>query len=141
MSQGRELYISVSEAETVHLAFNAFLHSYQWRGFSTLEQQHYSSGVSRKAGRDAIAKHVQLGPGDQRLARTVHNAILATYIPEKRNILADQLSRPDQFLLTEWSLLPWVFDNICRDLVDLFASIRESSPYRLHFSHSRSHGI
>ena len=38
----------------------------------------------------------------------------ARYILEKQNILADQPSCPDQILPTEWSLLPRVFDRICR---------------------------
>ena len=50
----------------------------------------------------------------------------ASYIPGKKNILADQLSRPGQILPTEWSLLPRVFDGICWVLghphLDLFAT-------------------
>ena len=50
----------------------------------------------------------------------------AQYIPGKKNILADQLSRPDQIFLIEWSLLPHVFDEICwefgRPHLDLFAT-------------------
>ena len=41
-------------------------------------------------------------------------SIVAWYIPGKKNILADQLSHPDQVLPTEWSILLWVFDGICR---------------------------
>ena len=44
----------------------------------------------------------------------VHSITLsARYIPGKKNVLADQLSCPDQVLPTEWSLLPRVFDAIC----------------------------
>ena len=53
-------------------------------------------------------------------------ALTAKYLSRKMNILADQLSRPDQVLPTGWSLLPWVFDMICEVLghphVDLFAT-------------------
>ena len=38
----------------------------------------------------------------------------ARNIPGKKNILANQLSRPDQILPTEWSMLPRVFEEICR---------------------------
>ena len=52
--------------------------------------------------------------------------LMARFIPGKKNILADQLSRPDQVLPTEWSLLPRVFEAICevfgRPHLDLFAS-------------------
>ena len=37
----------------------------------------------------------------------------ARYIPGKKNVLANQLSWPNQVLLTEWSLLPGVFKGIC----------------------------
>ena len=33
-------------------------------------------------------------------------------IPGKKNVLADQLSQPDQVLPTEWSQLPQVFEGI-----------------------------
>ena len=50
----------------------------------------------------------------------------AHYIPGKKNILEDQLSRPDQVLPTEWFLLPHVFNGICRAFgcphLDLFAT-------------------
>ena len=36
--------------------------------------------------------------------------MLARYMPGKKNVLADQLSRPNHVLLTEWSLLPRVFE-------------------------------
>ena len=59
------------------------------------------------------------------------------YIPGKHNILADQLSRPDQILLTEWSLLPCVFDRFCgvfgRSHLNLFAT-RASNKFPLYMS-------
>ena len=56
-----------------------------------------------------------------------HSVSLTTrYILRKKNVLADQLSRPDQILLTERSLLPRVFEGICRVFshphLDLFAT-------------------
>ena len=52
--------------------------------------------------------------------------LFARYIPRKKNVLEDQLSRPDQILPTEWSLLPRVFSVICevqdQSLVDFFAT-------------------
>ena len=48
------------------------------------------------------------------------------YIPGRKNILANQLSRLDQVLPMEWSLLPRVFEGICsvfgRPHLDLFAT-------------------
>ena len=41
-------------------------------------------------------------------------SITARYILRK-NILTDQLSRPDQILPMKWPLLRRVFDNICRE--------------------------
>ena len=50
----------------------------------------------------------------------------ARHIPGKRNVWADQLSRPSRILGTEWSLCPRVFDLIgqafFRPQVDLFAT-------------------
>ena len=48
------------------------------------------------------------------------------YILGRKNILVDQLYRPDQVLPTEWSLFPKVFEVICsvfgRPHLDLFAT-------------------
>ena len=53
-------------------------------------------------------------------------SLMTRYIPGKKNIVADQVSRPDQVLPTEWSLLPRVFEEICRVFgrphLDLFAT-------------------
>ena len=43
----------------------------------------------------------------------LHSVTLAAqYIPGKKNVLVDQLSCPDQVILTEWSLLPRVFKEV-----------------------------
>ena len=59
------------------------------------------------------------------------------YIPGKQNILAGQLSRPDQILPTEWSFLTRVFDRFCRVFgrphLDLFAT-RASNKFPLYVS-------
>ena len=44
----------------------------------------------------------------------LHIVTIATkYILGKNNILADQLSFPDQVFSIRWSFLPQEFDNIC----------------------------
>ena len=52
--------------------------------------------------------------------------LVARYIPGRKNVLADQLSRPDQVLPTEWSLLPRIFEGIYevfrRPHLDLFVT-------------------
>ena len=40
-------------------------------------------------------------------------SISARYIHGTKNILVDQLSRPDQVIPKEWSLLPQVFKDVC----------------------------
>ena len=61
----------------------------------------------------------------------------ARYIPGKRNILADQISHPDQILPREWSLLPSVFNRFCRVFgcphLDLFVT-RASNKFPLYVS-------
>ena len=44
-------------------------------------------------------------------------SLMARYIPGKTNVLAEKLSRPDPVLSMEWSLLPRVFERICRVLI------------------------
>ena len=55
-----------------------------------------------------------------------HIELFPTFIPGKRNVVADQLSRPNQVLQTEWSLCPHVFLLLLRAVpnmeVDLFAT-------------------
>ena len=50
--------------------------------------------------------------------------LLAKYILGKRNVIVKQLSQSRQIVLTEWFLLPKLFDKICwilkRLMVDLF---------------------
>ena len=50
----------------------------------------------------------------------------ARHIPGRLNVVADKLSRLDQIIQTEWSLLPEVFQIICsrwhRPQIDLFAT-------------------
>ena len=49
------------------------------------------------------------------------------YSGEEKNVLADQLSCPDQVLPAEWSLLPRVLEAVCRVFgrphLDLFATL------------------
>ena len=53
-------------------------------------------------------------------------ALLVRYSLRKKNILVDQLNRPDQVLPVEWLILPLVLDAIC----EVFA-----------LSHIGSHGM
>ena len=50
----------------------------------------------------------------------------ARHIPGRLNVIADKLSRLNQTIETEWSLLPDVFQNLCskwhRPQIDLFAT-------------------
>ena len=61
-----------------------------------------------------------------RLAWRNGHTLRARHIPGKRNVLADQLSRPTRVLGTEWSLCPLVFQRIREvffdPLIDLFAT-------------------
>ena len=61
--------------------------------------------------------------------------LTAKYILGNKNILADQLSHPDHVIPTKWSLLPWMFNTICKEFgvpfIDLFAT-RTNAKLHLH---------
>ena len=64
--------------------------------------------------------------GDITLAEQFAICLTARYTLGRKNVFADQLSYPDQVLQTEWFLLPWVFEDICKEsghpLIDLFTT-------------------
>ena len=73
------------------------------------------------------ARHLSLEAEELlRLVRRNGHQLRARHIPGKRNVWADQLSRPSRVLSTEWSLCPRVFDHIAevffRPQIDLFAT-------------------
>ena len=51
--------------------------------------------------------------GDCPILRAACGVHLSEIHSRKKNVVTDQLSLPNQALLTEWSLLPWVFGAIC----------------------------
>ena len=57
---------------------------------------------------------VQFDSASLQVVGISHGTINARYILGKKSVPTYQLSRSDQVLPTEWSLLPWVFDFICK---------------------------
>ena len=95
------------------------------RGGHSHEWLYYSSCLLKKRGHH-FKGIVQLAQ-EIILWREVHSGILsARYFLGKKHVLADQLSRPNQVLPTEWSLLPRVFNAVCKvfdcPIMDLLAT-------------------
>ena len=119
-------HISVLEMQAVELVLASFLPQLVGQSVVLMSKnasvvvylRHQGGTVSRRLCQMASAITVWAEQNSIRLE--------ARYIPDKWNILVDQLSRPDQILPTEWSLLPRVFDRICqvfgRPHLNLFAT-------------------
>ena len=116
-------HISVLEMQAVELALASFLPQLvgqnvvlMSKNASVVAYLHHQGGTVSRQMASAITVWAE------------RNSIRleARYIPGKQNILVDQLSRPDQILPTEWSLLPRGFDRICqvfgRPHLNLFAT-------------------
>ena len=95
---------------------------------SSDERQCYSGGFSQEGRGCSFTRQDMCSLAQEFIEWAKLNLITITvrYIPRKNNIVADQLSRPDWVLPTEWALLPWVFDAICEvygwPLIDLFST-------------------
>ena len=129
------LHINIMEMGVVILALNAFLHQAAGQSFILMSDNTTVVVYLRKQG--GTVSRVRCDLACKAVLWTeIHSVNLsARYILGKKNILADQLSRPDQVLPMEWFFLLRVFEAICRVFgrphLDLFA-MRTSS---------RTHGV
>ena len=66
---------------------------------------------------------VQSGTRDSHLGMAVHDFSHCMLHSRMKHVL---MTRPKEVLPTKWSLLPWVFDAVCKEcrhpLIDLFAA-------------------
>ena len=73
------------------------------------------------------------GTQDIPLVRNASLEISTRYIPGKWTIVMDQLSYLDKAITTKWSLLSWVFKEVCktyrRPLIDIFFAPKGLSFY------------
>ena len=104
------------------------------------EQQCLGYHIPPASGRHGVSCPVSHGCRGTPLDRAAFGLLIARYIPGRKSILLDQLSRPDQILPTEWPLLLGVFKEICevfgRPHLDLFATRRQCQASSVHVSSS-----
>ena len=79
------------------------------------EQQCYSSDLHKETGRYCFLRLCSLVKDILIWAEQFSVFPTARYILGKKNIIADQLTHPDQVPWTKWSLLLQVLDDICRE--------------------------
>ena len=70
-------------------------------GHQRLVRAAHGGSVSKEAGRGLIFRLTQTGTGHLRLVRAAHGVYL-----EKKSILVDQLSQPDQVISTDGPFIP-----------------------------------
>ena len=84
-----------------------------WRGSGFHEQQCQSGGISKELRGTMSLGMCILTQNIIEWSELHMVSISAKYVLGKNDILADQLSYPDQVIPTEWPLLPQVIDDMC----------------------------
>jgi len=121
------LHINVLELKAVRYAYEMWSHHYgpgtKWLVFS--DNTTVVAHINKQGG----TKSRSLCLEAERLIRLIlsrNHHLKARHIPGKRNVWADQLSRPTRVLSTEWSLCQDVFRRISEfafePQIDLFAT-------------------
>ena len=113
------MYIDFLELKAVQLALTASLIWLTGKSSHSDERKYQSWLISRSKG--AWSQRVMCDVAHEIvLWLELHLvAILARYIPRKRNILLDLLGRPNHVLPTEWSFLPRCLMRFARSAVTL----------------------
>ena len=118
-------YISILEVKALMSALNAYLQriiaeSAFLMSDSSTAVAYLRSGVTVSVDKCKVAQEVV------EWSKLNMVIVMVRYIRVKKNILADRLNHPDQFLLTEWYFLLGGFDAICevygRPFIDLFTT-------------------
>ena len=119
-------HINFLELKAVYLALQAFQHRVAHQSVALMcDNSTVVAYVNKQGG--TVSRSLCLLTKEL-LSWAEANAVklVARYLPGKANILADQLSRRDQVIGSEWSLHPEVFKRICLRLgtptLDLFAT-------------------
>jgi len=125
--EDKSLHINVLELKAVTYAYEMWSHHYgpgtKWLVFS--DNTTVVAHINKQGGTRSRALSLE-AEKLIRLAIVKGHFIKARHIPGKRNVWADQLSRPTKILGTEWSLCHRVFRTI-REVffdpqIDLFAT-------------------
>ena len=107
----KELHINILEMKVVVLALNT-LNSATGESVVLISDNATVAYLKKRGG--TVSKMLCDLAQEVILWTELHSGTLtARYIPREKSILGDQLSRPDQVLPMEWSLLPRVFYVIC----------------------------
>jgi len=122
----RTLHISVLELRAVRYGLQALVTKVQGCSVRLMSDNVSAVAYLRNQGG---TRSVQLYREVRDLLLWCHEhqtILMPTFIPGKNNVVADQLSRPNQVLQSEWSLCPHVFRLLQRAVpqleIDLFAT-------------------
>ena len=121
----REHYISVTEIKAVQHTLNTFVPWILGESVVLMSASTTLMAYLKKQGGSLSRVMCSLAQEVIAWSELYLMTLCVRYVRGKKNILAIQLSHPDQVLPAKWSVLPWVFGAICkvygRPLVDLFA--------------------
>ena len=88
--------------------------------------QYHGGGIHKETNRFGFSSDVRFGTGDSHSGRAILDLLSPHSTSWGKNVLADQLSRPDQMHSTEWYLLIWVSDTISKKyrcpVIDVFVT-------------------
>jgi hypothetical protein len=125
--EDQKLHINVLELKAVKYAYEMLSHHYgpgtKWLVFS--DNTTVVAHINKQGGTKSRVLCLEAERLFRHIQRRDHR-LKARHIPGKRNVWADQLSRPTRILGTEWSLCPRVFQQIkefaFEPQIDLFAT-------------------
>ena len=109
----RDLYVNILKMKVVILALDTILDKVSGESVVLMSENTTVVAYLRRHW-DAVSRVMSNLALEVVLWTEIHSVnLMVRYIPGKKYILADQLSHPDQFLPTEWPLLPWVSNAAC----------------------------
>ena len=122
----QDLHINVLEMKAVVLALSSFQDRLVGQRVALMTDNSTVVAYVNKQGGTVSRTLCEMAEQVHRWAELHSVQLIGRYIPGHRNVIADQLSRQDQVVPTEWSLHPRVverlFDLWGRPMIDLFAS-------------------
>ena len=115
------LHVNILEMKAVQLALNVFRDWIMGESVVLMSNSATMMAYIKKLG---TVSRVMCNLAQEIL--TWAEQFATWYILAKKNIIANQFSHLDQVLPTNWSLLPWLFNAVCREyghpLINLLAT-------------------